>query len=90
MTSNEWRNDTIPENIANTFLVDLENYSSAGILVSSGSSGFGTQSQSLNNISIYEPISRLWHVQSTTGLAPLYRVQPCAFAVSGDNKSYEM
>lgn len=90
MTNNTWSNDTMPENAVNTFLVGLQNFGPEGILVSSGSSGIVTQSQSLNNITIYEPVNKTWHVQNTTGNAPLLRDGPCAVSILGDNGTYEM
>lgn len=90
MTTNEWSNDTTPDNAANTFLVGLEHYGPNGLLISSGSAGIGAQSQSLDNITIYEPMNKTWHVQNTTGNAPLIRAQPCVVSNFGDNGTYEM
>ena len=90
ITSSKWSNDTAPEGITNSFLAPVPPFGPSGLLLSSGSSGQEPQSQSLNNITIYEPIGKTWHTQNLTGNAPTARQFPCTVGMQGDNGTYEM
>jgi hypothetical protein len=90
MTTNRWFNDTAPANVTNVFLEAVTNFGPAGLLVSAG---FGNESNIpdiVTNVSIYEPIGKSWHTQSTTGEAPKTREWACTTGLRGDNGTYEM
>lgn len=43
-----------------------------------------------DNITIYDPVSKIWHSQVTTGEHPSPRDSFCAVGVQGVNGTYEM
>ncbi len=93
MASNEWSNDTTPTNVSNTFFNSVPSFGPSGLLISSGSTGGNGESQFLDNLTIYEPNSKTWHLQNATGETgdtPLVRRLPCSVGVQGDNGTLEM
>ena len=91
MTSGVWSNDSAPTNVTNTFLASVTNFGPSGLLISAGHAEYSpTGPISITNVTIYEPLGRTWHTQSTNGNAPAVRDSACAVGLSGDNGTYEM
>jgi len=91
MTSGQWSNDTAPVNVSNVFLESVTNFGPAGLLIGGGHAGYSTTAPTtITNLTIYEPIGKTWHNQTTTGNAPSIRDWPCTVGLPGDNGTYEM
>lgn len=90
ITSGFWSNDSAPANVSNAFWAPVSNFAS-GLLVSAGHGAYSpTESDSITQVSIYEPLGKTWHNQSTYGTAPAMRDSACSVGIPGDNGTYEM
>ena len=91
MTSGQWFNDTAPANISNDFFESVTNFGPMGLLIGAGHADYSpTAPTTISNLTIYEPMDKTWHNQSTTGDAPMIRNWPCTVGLPGDNGTYEM
>ena len=91
ITSGFFSNDTAPQNVTNAFLAPVSNFGPSGLLISAGHGEYSsTAPNSITNVTIYEPLGKTWHTQSTTGNAPTLRDSACTVGLPGDNRTYEM
>ena len=91
ITSGVFSNDTAPANVTNTFLASVPNFGPSGLLISTGHGEYSaTEPNYITNVTIYEPLGKTWHTQSTTGNSPAVRDSACTVGLPGDNGTYEM
>lgn len=91
ITSGQWSNDTAPANISNIFFESVASFGPMGLLIGAGHGDYSpTAPTTVSNLTIYEPVGKTWHTQSTTGEAPRIRNWPCSVALPGDSGTYEM
>ena len=91
ITSAVFSNDSAPANVTNVFLASVTNFGPSGLLISAGHGEYSpTEPASITNVTIYEPLGKTWHTQSTNGNPPAIRDSACTVGIPGDNGTFEM
>ncbi|KAL9034613.1 MAG: hypothetical protein Q9214_006967 [Letrouitia sp. 1 TL-2023] len=65
-------------------------FGTAGLLFIFGGKGTNDALAGTDSVSIFDPISQQWSVQSVTGTKPQPATAPCVVGVQGDNGTYEI
>ena len=95
-SSQAWQNDTLPFPWANTkyswgVSAAVPDFGPRGLLMMLGVENDPIDlPKAMNNLTIYEPVSKTSRWQTATGTIPSSRFDLCSVGVSGDNGTYEM
>jgi hypothetical protein len=100
MTTQKWTNESTKALDYATWsgkATCIPSIGSSGLLIFMGGAkvkmpAFGNVSDpvSFTNITIYDPSSKEWYYQQTSGVSPDPRVEFCSVGVQGPNSTYEM